>query len=215
VGSLAIAWRKLQAWPANRPPTDSFDRQSSGQFKTPVIQTLSDLEGELEKIDARDVVIEIDVDHRELRMMGEPRPDAKTLMTPGLVLRFTDSRGRTAVMPCDRYDTWQANARALYLTLKSLRAVDRYGATAGGEQYGGWLALPATTTAFTVDQAISFLARLSGISANEIREQPERARAALRVATNVTHPDKAGSTGNFQLTQEAKRVLEAHFGQPL
>jgi hypothetical protein len=215
VAKLAITWRPLSRWPANRPPTES--RDSSAAFKSSLPATLNALERELEKIRASDVVLEIDVDHRELRVNGEPRAFARTLTTPGIVLRFIDARGQTITMPCDRFDTWQANCRALYLTLKALRAVDRYGATASGEQYRGWTALPATTTAFTVDQAASYLSRMSGngSAAPAIAKEIDIARKAYRLAAANTHPDRGGSTGNFQLTQEAKRVLEAHFGTSL
>lgn len=208
-----ITWRVLEAWPAGRPATKC--RTSSSRFKASVASTFDDLERELDMIQAKDPVIEINVDRRELRVTGEPRATCSTLSTPGLVLHFTDRRGQSITMPCDRYDTWQANVRALMLTLKALRDVDRYGATASGEQYRGWTALPATTTAFTVEQSAAFLARLTSIAAADIARDKEIAKQAVRTAAAATHPDAGGSTGNFQLVQEAKRVLSAHFGVSL
>jgi hypothetical protein len=218
VANVSIAWRSLQAWPAGRPATKSDDRDTGASFRSTFAGTLSELEDELEKIEAKDVAIEIDMEQRDLRVTGEPRATGSTRSTPGLVLHFTDRRGQAITMPCDRYDRWQANARALMLTLRALRAVDRYGATASGEQYRGWTALPATTTtAFTVEQAATYLARMSGnpSAAAAIPKEIGVARSAYRVAAANTHPDRGGSTGNFQLTQESKRVLEAHFGSAL
>ncbi|HTE45152.1 MAG TPA: hypothetical protein VK636_07905 [Gemmatimonadaceae bacterium] len=212
-----ITWSVLTAWPANRPKTDSIERVPSSRFKSSFAHTLDELENELDRIDAHDPMIEIDMDRRELRVTGEPRANSSTLKTPGVILHFVDRNKQTITMPCDRYDSWQANVRALFLTLQALRAVDRYGATASGEQYRGWTALPATTTAFTVDQAATFLARLSanGATAADLVANVEAARNAYRRAAANTHPDGGGSTGNFQLVQEAKRVLGAHFGVAL
>ncbi len=210
-----ITWRPLAKWPATRPATPEWERETGQAFKASVARTLDELEHELDKIAAKEPVIELDIDRRELRLNGEPRAQSQTLTTPGLVLYFVDRRGQTITMPCDRYQTWQANCRALMLTLRALRAVDRYGATASGEQYRGWTALPATTTpAFTVEQAATFLARLSanGASAADIVASVETARGAYRRAAANTHPDANGSTGNFQLVQESRRVLSSHFG---
>lgn len=167
-------------------------------------------------IGAKDVVCEIDVEPRDLRMTGEPRSGVKTRSTPGLVLHFVNKVGRSVTMPCDRYRWWDGNLRALMLTLRALRAVDRYGATASGEQYAGWTALPAsTTTALSPDNAADVLQRRTGRSAAAILRDREVARAAYREAANTAHPDSGGVTSDFQLVQEAKRVLEAHFGGPL
>jgi hypothetical protein len=213
---MNIAWRPLSTWPANRPATPRHQRKGPYAFKASLPQTLDDLEHELEMINARDVAVEIDVEPRDLRLNGEPRASMSTRNTPGVVLHFVDRKGQTITMPCDRYDTWQANVRALFLTLQALRAVDRYGATASGEQYRGWTALPATTTpAFTVDQSAALLGRLAGVDPAVIKASVDVARDAYRRAAAATHPDGGGSTGNFQNVQEGRRVLGAHFGVQL
>jgi len=49
-------------------------------------------------------------------------------------------------MPCDSFKDWEANLRAIALSLERLRAADRYGVTTEEkEQYIGWLRLPATS----------------------------------------------------------------------
>lgn len=47
------------------------------------------------------------------------------------------------------------------------------------------------------------------------KKKRELAREAYRQAAYAAHPDRGGSTEDFQLVQEAKRVLEAHFGASL
>lgn len=168
-------------------------------------------------IGARDVVLQVDVaSEREIRRDGEFRSDAR-VSSPAVVLSFT--RGKTPlVFATDYYKDWQDNVRAIALGLEGLRRLERYHIGQSGDQYRGWQALPSsTTTAFTVDQAATFLARLSGneSAVKAIATEIEVARKAYRLAAANTHPDRGGSTGNFQLTQEAKRVLEAQFGSPL
>lgn len=53
----------------------------------------------------------------------------------------TQQQGRM-VLATDTYEHWQANVRAIALTLEALRAVDRYGATQG-RQYAGFQQLTA------------------------------------------------------------------------
>jgi hypothetical protein len=141
-------------------------------------------------------------------------------------LHFKNKEGQTVTMPCDRYRTWQGNVRALMLTLRALRAVDRYGATATGEQYRGWTALPGagmTTPTLSTNQASELLVRWSNDNPSEslvaslatkVRDNIESARVAFRVAMKRSHPDAqtGGNNQKFTLVQEAGRILAAHHG---
>jgi len=86
----------------------------------------------LKQIEVYDVKIKLEIEEHEIA-----RPKS-----PGVVLFFNGKHGEIA-MPCDTYDSWTANLRALSLTLTALRAVDRYGASKSGEQYRGWQQLSA------------------------------------------------------------------------
>jgi hypothetical protein len=57
-----ITWRVLDAWPPNRKPTSP---RKYGPFKASTAQTIGELEEELAKIKATEVVVELDVDRRE------------------------------------------------------------------------------------------------------------------------------------------------------
>ena len=60
--------------------------------------------------------------------------------------------------PCDKYSNWQANLRAIALSLEALRAEDRYGVTRRAEQYKGWAKLLPPNAEFASDiEAAGFL----------------------------------------------------------
>jgi hypothetical protein len=63
--AVEILWRVLKGWPANYPKTDSW-RQSRAPFKARWERTLDDLQLELRSIFATDVVIEVDMDERQI-----------------------------------------------------------------------------------------------------------------------------------------------------
>lgn len=210
---LDATFRPLHVWP--QPPTPASDRQSGHAFKAGWQSTLSLLEHELRQIDARDVVIEIDVEERDIRNDGWPRADARP-RSVGVVLSFRHPEIGPLRYPCDRFGTWQANLRAIALALEALRKVDRYGVTRRGEQYTGWKALPASTQpVMTTEQAAHRVAKYSGYLAGEIVRDAEIARNAIRQAQAETHPDRGGSADAFALIGEAKRILTAHFGGAL
>jgi len=48
-----------------------------------------------------------------------------------------------------------------------------------------------------------------------IAADAEYARQAIRRAAAKTHPDAGGRSDDFQLVQEAKRILEVHHGGAL
>jgi hypothetical protein len=160
--------------------------------------------------------VQVDITERQLRNDGGIRSDASAA-SPPVVLTFTRKKV-PYVFACDHFQRWQDNLRAIALGLDGLRRLERYHIGQSGDQYRGWQALPASTTAaFTTEQAAACLARLSGngATAADIAGNVERARHAYRRAAANTHPDNNGSTGNFQLVQEAKRVLQAHHGATL
>ena len=70
--------------------------------------------------------------------------------------------------------------------LQDLRRLDRYGITTTGEQYTGWLQIPAKTSAESPE---SVLARVSGLSVEDVQADP---KAAYRKAAKRTHPDYRG-----------------------
>lgn len=228
---MKITWRPLTQWPGGRPRTMSREdakfragggavsdgmggqRWAVGQ-RTSLATTLKDLDRELSMIGARDVVVQIDITERQLRNDGGLRMDASA-SSPPVVLTFT-RRGAPYVFACDHFKRWQDNLRAIALGLEGLRRLERFHIAQAGDQYRGWAALPAsTTTALSTSAAADVLSRRTGRAAPAILADREVARQAYREAASRAHPDVGGSTTDFQLIHEAKRVLEVHFGGAL
>lgn len=104
----------------------------------------SRLKYELERISAADVVVEAGYKESAVRVDGWPRADARPEhsqvrvafnLNGEPVSFFQGGFGGGAAEVA--YNVW-----LIAQTLKSLRAVDRYGCTKGREQYRGWSQLP-------------------------------------------------------------------------
>jgi hypothetical protein len=123
----------------------------------------------------------------EIRSDGWPKSSARPTQ-PGVILSFTVKRGRM-VIPCDRYHEWEANLRAIALTLAHLRAVERYGATTEKQkQYTSWLRLPAADEA-TVCAKILIENACVTYSPSQVLGDQKLFDEVWRVAVKRTHPD--------------------------
>lgn len=187
------------------------------QFDAGWTATLQLLGKEIDQLGGRDVVLECDVEERHLRNDGMLRSDAKP-SSDAIVVAFESKHG-PLLYRSDRYMAywsgqmpgWQANVRAVALTLQALRAVDRYGATETGQQYAGFKALPAgramPASHMTSHEAYSLLSRVSG---NLIThgESIQSTRARYREARIAAHPDRNGGDHTvWHQVEEAGRVL--------
>lgn len=186
-------------------------------FKASLSTTLADLEHELQMIDATDAVLELAVTPRDVRKDGTLRADARRPAHPGVRLSFQSPHGALS-FTCDTYESrwagqmpdWQANLRAIVLTLEALRAVERHGATKG-QQYSGFAALPPGAGAtplggMTRDEALMVLRIHSGLSIRETTDV--MLRKAYKGARAAAHPDrKGGDRGAWDRVEQAGRVL--------
>lgn len=175
---------------------------------------------ELERLDARRVVLELDVRDRDIRVDGTLRADARP-SSPAVRLAFETDDG-PMVFATDRYgwgydDTpraggWLHNARAIALGLEALRKVDRYGITAHREQYRGFRALPAgggvvassmsTDVALEIVQAEAEIRFVNGV-------KPDALAGAVHDAKVAAHPDRNnGDRSRWDAVEQAIRVLE-------
>jgi hypothetical protein len=135
---------------------------------------------------------------------------------PGAKVSFQSDHG-PLTYATDAYDQlytgsmpgWQANVRAIALSLQALRAVDRYGVTGSGEQYRGWTAIgaaPAEKT-LTIDAAVQILAPHWPGPASDLRTSEAAVTAAFRAGARVHHPDAGGTAAAFRLISSARDVL--------
>ena len=201
---MQYQFRPLDTWPGKM----TSGRKSS-PFRASYSDTLRLLETELRQLRATNIVIQAAVSESEIKRDGMLYERARP-RHPGVVLAF-DSKHGPLSYPCDTYNDWQANVRAIAMALEALRAVDRYGVTKRAEQYQGWARLPGPAPAAPMSpgEAVSVL-----IKAAQWPE-PRISRGTLadvyRKAAAATHPDTGGDPEAFKEVQAAKERLELHF----
>ncbi len=199
--------RPLPAWT----DPETRDRRGAHVFKASWSDTLALLRDEIGKIGGRPpVVFQIDVTEGDIRLDGMLRSNAKA-GHPGVVVSFESQFGplRYATDAYERVygfgmQSWQANLRAVALTLGALRAIDRWGVSKRGEQYSGWRALEAggRTTFPTADAALRWMAGMDDADA-----LPQNARAIYRNLARRMHPDAGGSQDDWDRLDAAKLLL--------
>jgi hypothetical protein len=222
--------RSLGPW--DRPITKP--RASSARFRAPWDDTIGLLISEVEQLDGSLIVVQVDADPADIRRDGMLRARA-TVCFPGVKVSFESKHG-PLTYATDAYEDglyygqmpgWQANVRAIALSLQALRAVDRYGVTHTGEQYRGWSQITAAPaeSEMTPDEAARVLADATGVRPEFVRgfadlladrtfvaaESKTEARAAInklyRNAARTAHPDHGGNADVFRLITKARDVL--------
>lgn len=168
---------------------------------------------EVDRLEGRDLVIEVDIREQDLRLDGTIRANAREAATPAVVVAFESRRHGPMLYRCDTFfapysgqgPDWQHNVRAIAKTLEALRAVDRYGATETGQQYTGFKALPSGGTPMPAP------VRMNSTTAAELlrsyAEVGTPLETAWKRAIRATHPDTGGRRADFDRVQEAARVL--------
>jgi hypothetical protein len=192
-------------------PPDRPRRRS--QFRSTWIKTLDLLEYELRELGAKDIIVQAGFALTEIRNDGWPRGGAKA-KHPAVVLSFRDRKGNPLSFPCDTYDSYEDNLRAIGLSLEALRAVNRYGVTKGHEQYQGFaqIAGPPDPKRWSVDEAAVWLAERGLGDKTSILADREQLILAYRVAASKMHPDRnPEARGDWDRLQQAKSLLDAHF----
>jgi len=218
-------FRPIETWPGEMTPEGK--RQQS-RFSANYSDTLNDLDRELAHLRAKLVVIEVALKPGQIRLDGWPKSGATAPTHPGVIVSFESKHGplryATDAFKGSGYGGylvgWQANIRAIALSLEALRRLDRYGVSGRGEQYTGWSALPPGSIAagapvMTVQEAAAFLIDAAGLTPGHDISGPDavidsainRAEAYRRAAKHL-HPDAGGTTTDFQKLEDAKRILD-------
>lgn len=196
-------------------------RPSSGDRNPFRRSTWSDtqqlLERELRMLRARDVVLELDVRERDVRVDGQLRSNASASSTAVRLAFVTDDgpmQFATDRFGWDYYDRpkvqgWQDNVRAIALGLEALRKVDRYGITRRGEQYRGFKAIGAgdgtVASGMTTDRAIDLLGDEAGLNIGDTLPAPS---VMVRRAKANAHPDRNnGDRSRWDAVEQAEQVL--------
>ena len=119
------------AWPADEPRTPPGRRQAKSLFSTTVSKTLDQLERELLRFRAKNIVLSI-----ELPFRGKVNDSAAAL--------FFDLPGaRKIAICCDLYVKQEDNLRAIYMVIEAMRTIERYGGQhLSQKSFTGFAALP-------------------------------------------------------------------------
>lgn len=167
------------------------------------------LEFELEKLDAKNAVVEVGA-HEFLRS-GLPRQNE--VWHPGIALLFDSKRGPLA-FATDRFNDWRDNLRAIALALEALRKIDRYSVSQSGEQYRGWAALPPATpntqseTFASREDAALWLQKYFLCALEPLLNNEDIRKSAYQKIARQLHPDAGGDPTQFRKLQNAKAMLE-------
>jgi hypothetical protein len=177
---LNARFRPLDHWPGEREK-----EPERAHFRAGYTDTLNKLEYELDKLQADEIVIQLDGLTRDwIRNDGWPKGQFWNLKGErcGVIVSFESPKGSIS-FPCDRYTDWKDNLRAIALSLEALRAVDRYGVTRGNEQYRGWTQIGNGNGKMDRASALKFLASLhSSPVENLARLSAEQLRSICRTA---------------------------------
>jgi hypothetical protein len=180
-------FKPIEKWPSK--PTPHYMRLHS-RFKAGWQATLDLLERELNHLRAKEINIEGFFSPKDIRNDGWPKSSARPSQ-PGVILSFNVKQGRM-VMPCDTFHDWEANLRAIALSLEHLRAVDRYGVTTEEkEQYTGWLRLPAAGATDEASELAKILIKHACVNHTppQVLSIPTVFDGVWREAVRRTHPD--------------------------
>jgi hypothetical protein len=200
---------------------DPFETWQPSWFKANIFKTKQLLEFELEKINARNVVLFTMHEPEHLRKDGWVRTD-KAPRDSGVILEFEKPIAGTAHceelrFPCRAFNKWEDNLRAIALALEALRKIDRYGVTTGA-QYAGYKALPpaeAGTEGQTPEQAAEFIAKAAGMPEARamLLTNPQFAELVYKTAAKELHPDRGGDEKEFKKLEGSMRLVRESYLQ--
>ena len=200
---ISAVFRPLEQWPGKSTPANQH--KSGSNFRATQTRRLDLLESELNYLGARDIVVQAYFDRGDIRNDGWPRSSART-RAPGVIVNFSNRAKESFSYPCDTYQRWEDNLYAIALSLKALRAVDRYGVTRGAEQYQGFKRLEAPPIFDPRALAEAFICQHAGVRLEDLRSD---LAGAYKAAALKLHPDVTGHDELFKQLQEHLRVLRA------
>jgi hypothetical protein len=186
-------------------------RQEPHRFSASYADTVDLLTRELVALGAKGTIaVQLVCTEDDVRRDGMLRANARPSY-PGVAISFQSKFG-PLTYPCDTYQGssslpgWQANLRAIALSLKGLRDADRHKVARRGEQYVGWRAIGTGKVEFeSADAAARWLRDLVDIPGAEGLSD----KLLIRTARSISHPDKHGGDRSlWNRVEDARDLLE-------
>lgn len=214
---MSILFRPIKLWPE----AVKIERLRA-PFKADHRSTLALIEREVRMINGIDAVVEIALHEKQFTREGLPYSEARP-EHPGVIVRVRkpviNPKGKRDMVPlyfpAARFSTWQANLRAVAISLEDLRRIDRYGVTQNSQQYlgfGKYLPGPVHEGVMTLEAAARFVVSIwpGEHDPKDLIDHADEWREAYRMATTKLHPDAGGDADKWAQLQAAKTLLDDH-----
>jgi len=216
---MTDATRYPLSWPLGWPRTPDGSRKptrftgtsygtysSGGSYRRSRELTIAEarnrLDGELERLGARDVLLSTNV---ELTTYGEPRSGRRPPQDPGVAVYFR-LNGKDRVLACDRWTSVAGNIAAIAAHVECIRGIDRYGVGTLDQAFAGYDALPPPGPAKRSWRDVLGLAdQVTPITREKISD-------AYRFKAQTAHPDRGGSHDAMAELNEAREQALKEIG---
>jgi len=152
---------------------------------------LTRLSEELVKIGAEGTIVSSNL---EVKRDGWPRSGQRSPADPGICVYF-NLAGKPRAMPCDTYDSVEANIAAVAAHIEATMAIERHGVATVSEMFEGFTALPAPGAKKSWWEVL-------GVRSDAA---PAEIDAAFKAKAKVAHPDMGGSSDAMAEINRAKQ----------
>lgn len=187
------------------------------QFSAPFKTTLDLLAREIFFLPVRSATLRAAFKSSDMKLDGFPRSGA-TPVHPGVLLVLNTTREGVLLFPCDTFDRWIDNVRAIALVLEMLRKQEKYGVGKQFQQYRAYKAIEAGAEEKKAEfisfgsaiDAARFILKHALVTLPRMETNFDYVlNDAYRAAAIRLHPDTAtGSHVDFVNLQEAKSTIE-------
>lgn len=179
--------------------------RSPGPFRVSFASARHDVQYEVGKMGATNLRIDTDI---PLRKDGLPYADFRQPEDPGVVVYWTKGGVQFAIA-CDAYRDAASNMRAIALTLKAKRDIQRWKAASERTEYEGYRALPPSTGNPEDYQPMEDVVSPFTVLGVHERATKNEIKAAYRTKVLTAHPDRGGTSEQLRKITEAYQVLMA------
>lgn len=184
---------ELSAYPLQWPPGYPRIARPSGNYRfypQSVHDESANLRIELSRMNARGIVVSTNI---PVKGDGNPYATYNKPVDTGVAVYFQIDNKAMALC-CDKWNTVEANLRALGMSVDAMRGLDRWGVSQIMERaFMGFKALPEKAASFPWWEVL-------GVSRECTKKEVE---AGYKKKVKVCHPDNGGDTKKWLELQEA------------